>query len=174
VDDGRRWLLAHPRSQYDLIVQNTSFYWRDHSSDLLSADYLKIVREHLLPGGIYFYNTTGSDEVVATGLRVFPYGLRVINFLAVSDAPLKYDRERLMAVLRQYRIDGKLLFDPANPDSQQALASYAKFVDTIAQPPDEKGMETSQSLNARLRPRLIITDDNMGWEWRPLDNTDSH
>lgn len=174
VDDGRRWLLAHPEARYDAIVQNTSFYWRDHSSDLLSVDYLKIVREHLLPGGIYFYNTTGSDEVVATGLHVFPYGLRVINFLVVSDSPLQYSRERMMAMLREYRIDGKLMFDPANPESQRALASYTKFVDTIAEPPDEKGMETSESLNGRLRPRLIITDDNMGWEWRSIDGAESH
>ncbi len=174
VDDGRRWLLAHPEARYDAIVQNTSFYWRDHSSDLLSADYLKIVREHLLPGGIYFYNTTSSDEVVATGLHVFPYGLRVINFLVVSDTPLQYNRERLIATLREYRIDGKLLFDPANPDSEKVLAGYAKFADSIHEPPDEKGMETSESLNARLRPRLIITDDNMGWEWRSIDQTGAH
>jgi spermidine synthase len=174
VDDGRRWLLAHPEARYDAIVQNTSFYWRDHSSDLLSVDYLEIVREHLLPRGIYFYNTTGSDEVVATGLQVFPYGLRVINFLVVSDSPLQYSRERMMAMLREYRIDGKLMFDPANPESERALASYAKFVDTIAEPPDEKGMETSESLNRRLRPRLIITDDNMGWEWRSVDGAESH
>jgi len=174
VDDGRRWLLAHPEARYDAIVQNTSFYWRDHSSDLLSVDYLKIVREHLLPGGIYFYNTTGSDEVVATGLHVFPYGLRVINFLVVSDSPLPYNRERMMAILREYRIDGKLMFDPANAESERTLASYARFVDTMAEPPNERGMETSESLNARLRPRLIITDDNMGWEWRSLDNTESH
>jgi spermidine synthase len=173
VDDGRRWLLAHPGARYDVIVQNTSFYWRDHSSDLLSVDYLKIVREHLLPGGIYFYNTTGSDEVVATGLRVFPYGLRVINFLALSDKPLDYNRERMMAMLREYRIDGKLMFDPANPESERVLASYGEFGDTVGKPHDEKGMETSESLNARLRPRLIITDDNMGWEWRSLEKTGS-
>jgi len=174
VDDGRRWLLAHPEARYDTIVQNTSFYWRDHSSDLLSVDYLKIVREHLLPGGVYFYNTTGSDEVVATGLHVFPYGLRVINFLVVSDSPLPYNRERMMATLREYRIDGKRMFDPANPESERTLTSYARFVDAMAEPPNERGMETSESLNARLRPRLIITDDNMGWEWRSLDNTESH
>jgi hypothetical protein len=80
----------------------------------------------------------------------------------------------MMAMLREYRIDGKLMFDPANPESERALASYAKFVDTIAEPPDEKGMETSESLNRRLRPRLIITDDNMGWEWRSVDGAESH
>ena len=174
VDDGRRWLLAHPEARYDAIVQNNSFFWRDHMSDLLSVDYLKILREHLLTGGVYFYNTTGSDEVVATGLHVFPYGLRVINFLAVSDSPLPYSRERMMATLREYRIDGKLMFDPANPESEGTLASYARFVDTIKDPPNERGLETSESLNARLRPRLIITDDNMGWEWRSLDSTESH
>jgi spermidine synthase len=111
---------------------------------------------------------------VASGLHVFPHGLRVINFLAVSDSPLPYNRERMMATLRVYRIDGKLMFDPANPESETTLASYARFVDTMAGPPNDRGMETSESLNARLRPRLIITDDNMGWEWRSLDNTESH
>lgn len=111
---------------------------------------------------------------MATGLRVFPYGLRVINFLALSDTPLEYNRERMMATLRDYRIDGKWMFDPANPESERVLASYAEFVDTVGKPHDPNGMETSESLNARLRPRLIITDDNMGWEWRSLDKTDEH
>jgi hypothetical protein len=80
----------------------------------------------------------------------------------------------MMATLREYRIDGKRMFDPANPESERTLTSYARFVDTMAEPPNERGMEKSESLNARLRPRLIITDDNMGWEWRSLDNTESH
>lgn len=174
VDDGRRWLLAHPEVRYDAIVQNTSFYWRDHSSDLLSVDYLKIVREHLLPGGIYFYNTTGSDEVVATGLRVFPYGLRVINFLVVSDSPLQYSAERWAAALREYRIDGKRLFDPAEAKSKSTMDEYMRLAASIAEPPSKEGLETSESLNARLRPRLIITDDNMGWEWRSIDGAERH
>src|SRR5262249_10232918 len=94
IDDGRRWLLAHPDRRYDVIVQNTSFYWRDHVSELLSADYLRIIQSHLAKGGVYYYNTTGSDDVVATGLSVFPYGLRVANFLAVSSSPLTVDKQR--------------------------------------------------------------------------------
>jgi spermidine synthase len=166
IDDGRRWLLAHPEKQYDLIVYNSSFYWRDHSSHTLSLEFLKIVRQHLNPGGIYYYNTTGSDDVVATGLKVFPYGLRVANFLAVSDAPIDINKERWMSVLRQYRIDGRLVFDPALPNSESTLAKYLAFADSLHQPPTPFGMESSESLHERLRNRLIITDDNMGWEWR--------
>ncbi len=174
VDDGRRWLLAHPNARYDVIVQNTSFYWRDHSSNLLSVDYLKIVQSHLNPGGVYYYNTTSSDDVVATALRVFPYGLRVLNFLAVSDSPIQVDKEHWMAMLRQYKIDGRLVFDPNRPETEATLASYRKLGDSVTQPPTDRGMESSASLKARQGQRLVITDDNMGWEWRDLPASASH
>ena len=35
VDDGRRWLVAHPDARYDLVLMNTSFHWRDHSTNLV-------------------------------------------------------------------------------------------------------------------------------------------
>jgi spermidine synthase len=167
VDDGRRWLLAHPSERYDAIVQNTSFYWRDHSSNLLSTDYLEIIRRHLNPGGVYYYNTTGSDDVLATGLHVFPYGLRVVNFLAVSDAPLQLDRERWMTMLKQYRIDDRAVFGPDRPKSASTLGGYSALFTSLEEPPKYMGLEGSASMNARLGQRLIITDDNMGWEWRP-------
>src|SRR6202030_4751858 len=37
IDDGRRWLLAHPDARYDAIVVNITFYWRAHVSNLLSV-----------------------------------------------------------------------------------------------------------------------------------------
>ena len=142
VDDGRRWLRSHPEARYDAIVTNTSFYWRDHSSDLLSTDYLKVIRQHLNPGGVYFYNTTSSEDVVATGLRVFPYGLRVVNFLAVSDSPIAFDKERWMSILRQYRIDDQKVFDSDRPESKATLVRYMALADSVRQPPTPKGMET--------------------------------
>jgi spermidine synthase len=166
VDDGRRWLLAHPDSRYDVIVINTSFYWRDHSSVLLSADFLKIIRPHLNQGGVYFYNTTGSDDVVATGLRVFPYGLRVFSFLAVSDSPIDFNEDRWMAILRRYTIDGRPVFDPPDPKSEETLRSYAALAAALDASKEFHSFETSKSLNARLGERLIITDNNMGWEWK--------
>jgi spermidine synthase len=166
VDDGRRWLLAHPDARYDAIIANTSYYWRDHSSVLLSADFLEIIRPHLNDGGVYYYNTTGSDDVVATGLHVFPYGLRVMSFLAVSDRPIDFNEERWMAILREYKIDGQPVFDPRNVKSQETLASYAALVENLDKSQQFQSLETSRSLDARLGKRLIITDNNMGWEWK--------
>jgi len=166
TDDARRWMLAHPEVRYDAIVANTTFNWRDHSSVLLSVEYLQLMKSHLNPGGVYYFNTTSANEPIATALRVFPYGLRVMNFLAVSDSPINVDKERWLDVLRCYRIDGKIVFDPVNPAAQKVLAVYMLFADTVNAPARLIGMEATDSLRARTAHNLIITDDNMGLEWR--------
>jgi spermidine synthase len=165
ADDGRRWLLAHPEARYDAIVANTSYHWRDHSSVLLSADFFQLARAHLNPGGVYYFNTTESDETIATALHVFPYGLRVINVVAVSDSPMAVDKDRWMSILRRYTIDGKTMFDPIDPAAQKMLAGYMALADTLEEPPRFLGLESSDSLRLRTAKRLIITDDNMGLEW---------
>jgi spermidine synthase len=166
VDDGRRWLVAHPEARYDAIIANTTYNWRDHSTGLLSVEYLQLVRRHLNPGGVYYFNSTEADETIATALHVFPYGLRVINFAAVSDSPIMIDRVRWMDILRSYKIDGRTVFDPANPAAARVLAAYMMLADTVNAPPRFLGMESTDSLRGRLKGRLIITDDNMGEEWR--------
>jgi predicted membrane-bound spermidine synthase len=165
LDDGRRWLLAHPEAQYDAIVVNTTFNWRDHSSGLLSVEFLELIRAHLNSGGIYYFNSTESDESIATALRVFPYGLRVINLLAVSDSPISVDRDRWLAVLREYKIDRKAVFEPSSPAAEKVLASYMALAGTLNAPPTFFGIESSDSLRKRLGRLRIITDDNMGQEW---------
>ena len=166
VDDGRRWLLAHPDAHYDAIIANGTFNWRDHATGLLSVEFLKLARSHLNPGGVYYFNTTESDETIATSLHVFQYGLRVINFVAVSDAPIVIDKNRWMDVLLRYRIDGKTIFDPAgNPASEKVLSAYMALADTVNAPPRFLGMEATDSLRARTKAKRIITDDNMGQEW---------
>jgi len=46
------------------------------------------------------------------------------------------------------------------------LAAYIALIDTLNEPPRFLGMESSDSLRTRLGRRLIITDNNMGLEWR--------
>ena len=163
ADDGRRWLLHHPQARFDAVVMNTTLYWRNHSSNLLSVDFLEIVRTHLRPGGILFYNTTGSDDVVATGLAVYPYAVRLFNMLAVSDSPLTLDRSRWKSVLLRYVIDGEPVLNADDPEQRKKLA---EIVDINNGPPGREHVEENGQLRKHLRGGLIITDDNMGVEWQ--------
>ncbi len=165
IDDGRRWLLRNPQARFDAILMNTSFYWRNHSSNLLSVEFLEISRRNLEPGGVLFYNATGSDDVIATALTVYPYGLRLANSVAVSDSPLVFDRSRWRAVLLNYVIDGEHVIDANDPKQLKKLDAI------VGIPEDSTGrnlnsVENNSQLRSRLVKRLIITDDNMGLEWR--------
>ena len=164
IDDGRRWLLRNRGARFDAIVMNSTFYWRDHSANLLSADFLRMIRQHLNPGGLFLYNTTGSKEVVATGMSVFPYAMRVENALVVSDSPLTFDRERWRAVLLKCMIDGKPLINQNDPGQLDALERILRI------PDDPTGkqvfsIEQNDELRRRLEGLRVITDDNMGAEW---------
>ena len=165
IDDGRRWLVAHPDTHYDAIICNSTYFWRDHASGLLSVEFFNLAHQHMNPGGIYYFNTTESAEAISTALHVFPYGLRVINFLAVSDSPIRVDTFRWIETLRQYKIDGRLLFDPADATAQHTLAEYVAFANSINQPPTQVGLEGTDSLRKHYGRDRPITDNNMGWEW---------
>ena len=94
IDDGRRWLTRHDR-RFDMIVSNTPFHWRAHSTNLLSVEYCRLVRAHLRPGGVYYFNTTGSTAALKTAMVEFPYGVRVMSLAAVSLSPVAFDRHEV-------------------------------------------------------------------------------
>jgi predicted membrane-bound spermidine synthase len=165
IDDGRRWLIAHPNEHYDAIICNSTYFWRDHASGLLSVEFLRLVRAHLNPGGVYYFNTTESAEAISTALHVFPYGMRVINFMAVSDSPIQFNVAGWIGTLRQYRIDGRYLFDPNDAMAQHTLAEYMRFANSINLPPTQFGLEASDTLQRKYGNERPITDNNMGWEW---------
>ncbi len=160
IDDGRRWLVRNPDRKFDAIVMNTSQHWLAHASNLLSLDFLQLARRHLKPGGIHYYNTTYSKEALMTGLTVFPYGLRVVNFLAVSDRPIVFDKERFKATVANYRIDGKPVFDLETPAQRAALDRL------LADWTGAEDLEGGESMREKFRGIGLITDDNMGVEWR--------
>lgn len=164
IDDGRRWLVRNPRRRFDLVVMNTTFNWRANVSNLLSVEFLRLVRARLKDGGVLYYNTTGSDEVFATGLSVFPYGLRVLNFLAVSDSPIQVDRQRWVQLLKDYRIDGRPVLDLTNPAHRSRLAEVLNLSNGLTQP--HSSMEVREGIWNRVQSAKIITDDNMGTEWK--------
>jgi spermidine synthase len=170
IDDGRRWLVRNPTRKYDVIVMNTMIHWREHSSILLSVDFLQMARQHLLPGGVLYYNTTESGEVQLTGVTVYPYALRVVNFLAVSDSPIQVDKDRWRRVLESYRIEGKPVFDLTRPEHRERLSEMLALADTVqlSNPEELMTMEYAGTIRERYRGRRLITDDNMGTEWMDI------
>jgi spermidine synthase len=153
-DDGRRWLNRNPEKKYDVIVMNTSYYWRSHATNILSQDFLKRVRAHLNPGGVVYYNATGLPDNVYTAAKTFRYVAQVINFVAASDAPFDLAPEETAANLERFREDGQAFFDksPALRKRAAELASWPL--------PD---------LGPAFRERTdlwAITDDNMASEFR--------
>jgi spermidine synthase len=166
VDDGRRWLTRHPDTRFDLIVANVSYHWREHVTNLLSREFLQLVRSRLEPGGAYFYNTTSSPEAYQTGLSVFPYGMRVLNFLAVSDRPLRFRPEVFAATVTGTWVNGRPLIDPSDPAERRRLEELTAFLTPPGTPDSTAAVEDGADLRRRLGRARVITDDNMATEWR--------
>jgi spermidine synthase len=173
IDDGRRWLVAHPVERFDWIVMNTTYHWRANATNLLSVEFLRLAHAHLNPGGALYYNTTFSNEVLATGIAEFPYALRLSSFLAVSDRPLVLDKNRWRAALSQFRIDGQPVFDLNDLSQRAAMEKVLQLADQLDMP--DGNLESRAALARRLAGVRLVTDDNMATEWTdPEDKASPH
>jgi spermidine synthase len=168
IDDGRRWLVHNRTRRFDLIVSNTTFHFRANSTNLLSAEFMKLVHARLRPSGVFYFNTTGSQDAMRTAFAEFPRGLRVANFIAVSDSTVALDSGRWLRLLTGYRIDGIPLLNLSLPAEQKVLETLSNFPGTVNGIPLQRGLETRESVLARIPTARVVTDDNMLPEWRTL------
>jgi hypothetical protein len=80
-----RSLARYPDQRYDLIVAIVTFRWRKHASNILSLEFMRLIRAQLERGGACFSNATSSPEAFKTGLAALRHGFRVFGFLTVSE-----------------------------------------------------------------------------------------
>ena len=113
IDDGRRWLRRHPEDKFDLIVANTTQYWRAYTTNLLSREYFRLMARHLRPGGIVGVNSTGSADVLRTAAEVFAHVERRASFVYGSDRPFAAPRRDVDEVMRALRFNDRPVFDQA-------------------------------------------------------------
>jgi len=169
VDDGRRWLVQHPEETFDAVVANTSYHFRANATNVLSVEFMELVRRHLRPDGVLFYNTTESLRSMRTGCAVFADGLRIEHFMAVGDFTFRPDAERWRKALAEWKIDRKPVLDLGRAADRQRLDELVGRVgdlDNPDLPPAGKYVERCASVLDRTAGRALITDDNMGTEWR--------
>lgn len=154
VDDGRKWLRKHPNEKFDLILMNTTWYWRAYSTNLLSADFLNIIKPHLNPNSVLMYNTTDSQHAYTTALSVLPNVYRYKNMVVSSPSPLALPDDMTMKdrLSRLKWSDNQALVFQDAPQLEYALQELHKspFV----------------HLTEPLPNTEIITDNNMITEFR--------
>ena len=155
INDGRRWLRVQPDDKkFDFMLMNTTFHWRSYATNLLSVEFLELCKEHLKSGGVVFYNTTGSNDVVRTAAEVFKYVTMVGNFVAASDSPFDISSEERRANLLRFKdADGSPIFN-RNDQFKEELNRLVE-------------MELPK-LGDQLRnssEHMVITDDNMICEY---------
>jgi len=156
IDDGRRWLHRNAK-RFDVIVMNTTLHWRGHATNILSMEFMELARKHLLPRGVFYFNTTDSYDVQLTAATAFPHLMRVCNFVAVNDDGFSFDRERWKQLLATMTIDDKPILDLTRRDHAEVYESLLGFND----------IEYRPSIYERTRTQAsVITDDNMVVEWR--------
>ncbi len=169
TDDGRRWLRMNANRRFDAIVANTTYHFRANATNLLSADFLALAKAHLNPGGIVFYNTTDSSRVQRTGCASFAHGARFTNHVILSMTPIDWNFTRWRRTLEAYRIDGQPMLDPTRAEHVQGLERLMALEnqtqpDGVRAPGD--WIEPCAQVLARTANQTLVTDDNMGTEWR--------
>jgi len=157
VDDGRRWMLRNAE-RFDWIIQNTTYHFRAHATNLLSREYFELCRTRLKPGGIVLYNTTKSLDAQKTGLAVFPHTWLIGSAMLVSDKPLVPDMTAYRGILENYEVGGRAVFDRSREADRAALEHMLA---------DERWHDRAW-LETHTRDARVITDDNMASEWAHL------
>lgn len=158
IDDGRRWLNRNPDAKFDYILMNTTYHWRSYITHLVSEEFLKLCKNHLKPGGVMFYNATGSEDILFTAARVFKFIARYDSFVAVSDRPFSMTVEEKRRNLLKFQNSGKPNLTESDPALRHVLENLATH--DLSDKADE----------FRKRSDLwFITDDNMATEFKSVN-----
>lgn len=161
IDDGRRWLKSHPENKYDLIIMNTTFFWRAYASSLLSFDFLQLIKQHMQPNAVLAYNATSSPDAFKTAATVFNHAYLYLNFIVAADFDWRNKLAQPAAVLKlqSLRLDGKLLY-PAGSRSVIQSQLRPTLIKTF------HNVESDILFYAFGRQIEVITDDNLVNEFK--------
>ena len=148
---------------------NSTFHWRSCASNVLSVEFLRLVQSVLNPGGIVMFNATGSAEVHRTAAIAFPDAMRFANMMVGSPDPIQVDVERWEAIMKRYVINSTPVIGDGESD-RAAIARNTKRLSAVDKPDssadDWDSVETRQHILTRTEGLRVVTDDNMGLEWR--------
>lgn len=161
-DDGRKWLNKHKdEMKFDMVVANTTWHWRNYSSNLLSLEFNSLIKSVMSKDALYYFNATRSIDVFRTTKEVFPYSYLhdAFSMSVGSLKPIVFDpaavKKRLCS-LRDSK-SKKLIFD-----NESSCNEAFRIINKSHLIPYES-INFSEISN---RTPEIITDDNMITEYK--------
>jgi len=166
TDDGRRWLRANSSRRFDAIVSNTTWYYRANVTNLLSSEFLGLIKQHLNPGGILFTTRPIPLASSAPPASPLPTERASSTTWVVSDLPIRWDFARWRKTLEAYRIDRRPVFDTSRSIDRSELEQLQAWETSLTARNHPRPIEPCSEILARTAGDQSVTDDNMGSEWR--------
>lgn len=155
IDDARKWLKKNSSKKYDLIVMNSTYHWRSNTSNLLSEEFISIIKKNLNIKGIFAYNATGSIDSFYTTSENFNFSYRYSSLIYASDYDFNLNAsdviERIKNLKQNYA-NNKL----SDNENQAIESTFKNFNFT----------KFEQDLILIRRKPEIITDKNMLTEYK--------
>ncbi|WP_441365638.1 fused MFS/spermidine synthase [Acinetobacter lwoffii] len=156
TDDGRKWLKKNSQARFDLVLMNTTWNWRAYTSNLLSQDFIGLIKQRLVPDGIVFYNSTRSMNVYPTAQQVFPWVYQYKFMVLAAEQPQFIKRERVQRNLCALK----------NYSTQQAIFTSDQLCHEAATQIVEHRLVPYSELEFTSNELEVITDDNMITEFK--------
>ncbi|MGC7560669.1 spermidine synthase [Pasteurella sp. 22655_41Tandhals] len=158
TDDGRRWLSKERDEKFDFILMNTTFHWRSYSTNLLSQEFLNLVKSHLREDGFVYFNTTQSYDAWFTAYKVYPYtykygSMALASLKAIPALDEQHIEESLSKLMWQ---NGQSVFQ-----SKSELEEARRILMDTSLIPYE-----SYNFSEYQRKPELITDKNMVTEYK--------
>ena len=156
--DGRKYLKQHQDKNYDIILMNTTWNWRAYASNLLSADFLNIIKQSLAKDGVVYYNTTQSLDAYYTAQSVYDYVYKYKFFVLGSNQPVVLNQTMIknnLCQLKNYKTKQPIFF------TQEKCAQAAEVI--MSNP---LLLYKNIDMTEMGRAPRIITDNNMITEYK--------
>ncbi|OFW94062.1 MAG: hypothetical protein A3F63_16560 [Pseudomonadales bacterium RIFCSPHIGHO2_12_FULL_40_16] len=159
-DDGRKWVKKHQEKQFDLVLMNTTWHWRAYVSNLLSQDFITLVKNTVKDDGYIFYNSTQSADAFYTAKQVLPYVYQYKFMVLASKNPIQLPNKNIiikrLCLLKRHS-NKKIIFK-----NHFECTRAADLIYSIPLVPYEK--IDFQKFSSHLP--TVITDDNMITEYK--------
>ena len=153
IDDGRRWLRRNTDKKFDLVVMNTTFHFREHITNLVSFEFLKMCQQRLKKDGVMYWNTTHCPDIIYTASNVFSNVTTFKGFVAASDNPFTLDEETKRLSFLEFKRNGSSIFLKNDKTIRLMNRLISAPLDNIR----------DSILDQNL---WLITDDNMASEYK--------